>query len=173
MGRLSKASQLNAMAYFICLMSQTFLFFLSFFQVIKDHICTLQEFTQWPTYPQLLVKGELLGGCDIIMEMQQDGSLKSAVQEALGAQPDSKKALEQRLQELLSSSPVMLFMKASMDAKNTVLYTFATLQLLPVLLIVSIVSRALVGPAALKCCAGGEVVAILFTPQTPPFPNRH
>ena len=101
--------------------------------MIFNRICTLQEFTQWPTYPQLLVQGELLGGCDIIMEMQQDGSLKSAVQEALGAPPDSKKALEQRLQELLSSSPVMLFMKASMDAKNTVLYGLATHRLASVI----------------------------------------
>lgn len=75
----------------------------------------LQEFTQWPTYPQLLVNGELLGGCDIIMEMQQDGSLKTAVQEALGAQLNSKKALEQRLQQLLDSSPVMLFMKVRQE----------------------------------------------------------
>lgn len=33
----------------------------------------LKEFSQWPTYPQLYVKGELLGGCDVILEMQQDG----------------------------------------------------------------------------------------------------
>lgn len=70
-----------------------------------------QDFTQWPTYPQLLVNGELLGGCDIIMEMQQDGSLKIAVQEALGTQVNSKDALDQRLKQLLDSSPVMLFMK--------------------------------------------------------------
>lgn len=74
---------------------------------------TVQGFTQWPTYPQLLVNGELLGGCDIVMEMQQDGSLKSAVQEALGSDQDDKSALQQRLKQLLDSSPVMLFMKVS------------------------------------------------------------
>ena len=47
------------------------------------------------------------------MEMQQDGSLKTAVDEALGAQLDSKTALQQRLKQLLDSSPVMLFMKVS------------------------------------------------------------
>ena len=73
----------------------------------------MQGFTQWPTYPQLLVNGELLGGCDIVMEMQQDGSLKSAVQEALGATVDDKSALQQRLKQLLDSSPVMLFMKVN------------------------------------------------------------
>ena len=30
----------------------------------------LQEYSQWPTYPQLYVNGELLGGCDIVLEMQ-------------------------------------------------------------------------------------------------------
>ena len=73
----------------------------------------VQGFTQWPTYPQLLVNGELLGGCDIVMEMQQDGSLKTAVQEALGSDQDDKSALQQRLKQLLDSSPVMLFMKVS------------------------------------------------------------
>jgi len=34
----------------------------------------LKEYSQWPTYPQLYVKGELLGGCDVILEMQQDGN---------------------------------------------------------------------------------------------------
>ena len=33
----------------------------------------LKEYSQWPTYPQLYVKGELLGGCDVILEMQEDG----------------------------------------------------------------------------------------------------
>ena len=73
----------------------------------------MQGFTQWPTYPQLLVNGELLGGCDIIMEMQQDGSLKSAVQEALGMNLDTKTAVQQRIKQLLDSKPVMLFMKVS------------------------------------------------------------
>ena len=30
----------------------------------------LKEYSNWPTYPQLYVKGELLGGCDIVLEMQ-------------------------------------------------------------------------------------------------------
>lgn len=34
----------------------------------------LKEYSQWPTYPQLYVKGELLGGCDVILELQQDGN---------------------------------------------------------------------------------------------------
>ena len=83
------------------------------FQHAYDTFVRLQGFTQWPTYPQLLVNGELLGGCDIIMEMQQEGSLKTAVDEALGAQLDSKTALQQRIKHLLDSSSVILFMKVS------------------------------------------------------------
>lgn len=36
----------------------------------------LKEFSNWPTFPQLYVKGELVGGCDIIREMYQTGELQ-------------------------------------------------------------------------------------------------
>ncbi len=42
----------------------------------------LKEYSQWPTYPQLYVKGELLGGCDIIMQMYQSGELAEVLSEA-------------------------------------------------------------------------------------------
>jgi monothiol glutaredoxin len=35
----------------------------------------LKEFSNWPTFPQLYVRGELVGGCDIIREMHQTGEL--------------------------------------------------------------------------------------------------
>ncbi len=35
----------------------------------------LPKVSKWPTYPQLFVKGELVGGCDIVEEMSNDGSL--------------------------------------------------------------------------------------------------
>jgi len=37
----------------------------------------LPGYANWPTFPQLWYKGELIGGCDIIMEMYQKGELKS------------------------------------------------------------------------------------------------
>ena len=43
----------------------------------------LQEYSDWPTYPQLYVDGELLGGSDIIEEMQASGELASTLQEAV------------------------------------------------------------------------------------------
>lgn len=44
----------------------------------------LPKYANWPTFPQLWVKGELLGGSDIILEMAQDGELKTVVEEAAG-----------------------------------------------------------------------------------------
>jgi monothiol glutaredoxin len=35
----------------------------------------LSAISQWPTIPQLFVKGELVGGCDIVMEMYESGEL--------------------------------------------------------------------------------------------------
>ena len=35
----------------------------------------IKEFSQWPTIPQLYVKGEFIGGCDIVREMSQSGEL--------------------------------------------------------------------------------------------------
>ena len=35
----------------------------------------LKEYSNWPTYPQLYYKSELIGGCDIILELAQAGEL--------------------------------------------------------------------------------------------------
>ncbi|MDA9558026.1 Grx4 family monothiol glutaredoxin [Vibrio sp.] len=42
----------------------------------------LPAYAQWPTFPQLWVEGELIGGCDIIIEMFQKGELQPLVKEA-------------------------------------------------------------------------------------------
>ena len=36
----------------------------------------IKQFSQWPTIPQLYVKGEFVGGCDIVREMAETGELK-------------------------------------------------------------------------------------------------
>ena len=41
----------------------------------------VKEFSQWPTIPQLYVKGEFVGGCDIITEMFQSGELETLLEE--------------------------------------------------------------------------------------------
>jgi len=44
----------------------------------------LPRFSDWPTFPQLYVKGELVGGCDITMELASSGELQKMVDEATG-----------------------------------------------------------------------------------------
>lgn len=41
----------------------------------------VKEFSNWPTVPQLYVKGEFLGGCDIVREMFQTGELQAFLAE--------------------------------------------------------------------------------------------
>jgi monothiol glutaredoxin len=41
----------------------------------------IKEFANWPTIPQLYVKGEFVGGCDIVREMFQTGELKTLLDE--------------------------------------------------------------------------------------------
>lgn len=43
----------------------------------------LPEYANWPTFPQLWIKGELMGGCDIITEMHASGELKTLINEAV------------------------------------------------------------------------------------------
>ena len=45
----------------------------------------LPKFANWPTFPQLWVKGELVGGCDIIVEMASNGELQTLIKEAVGS----------------------------------------------------------------------------------------
>ena len=42
----------------------------------------LKEYSNWPTFPQLYVKGELVGGSDIMIEMYNSGGLKELVEGA-------------------------------------------------------------------------------------------
>ena len=37
----------------------------------------IKEFSEWPTIPQLYIKQEFIGGCDIVKEMYENGELKS------------------------------------------------------------------------------------------------
>jgi monothiol glutaredoxin len=53
---------------------------------------TLPQYADWPTFPQLYVNGELIGGCDIVTEMHEAGELESLVQEAAAPGSDSTNA---------------------------------------------------------------------------------
>ncbi len=79
----------------------------------------LKVYSDWPTYPQLYVNGELIGGLDIMKEMNEesDGDLASA----FGLSSDNSNTaeetittvmtLDERLSKLINQSKVMLFMK--------------------------------------------------------------
>ncbi len=41
----------------------------------------IKQFSNWPTIPQLYVKGEFVGGCDIVREMYQSGELQTMLSE--------------------------------------------------------------------------------------------
>ena len=45
----------------------------------------LKTYSNWPTYPQLYVNGELIGGCDIALEMYHSGELKTVIESAAPA----------------------------------------------------------------------------------------
>ena len=40
----------------------------------------IKEYSDWPTIPQLYIKGEFVGGCDIVKELFENGELKSMLQ---------------------------------------------------------------------------------------------
>lgn len=42
----------------------------------------LPRYADWPTFPQLYINGELIGGCDITLELHQNGELKKMVEAA-------------------------------------------------------------------------------------------
>ncbi len=42
----------------------------------------LKVYSNWPTFPQLYVNGELIGGCDIALELYHSGELKEIIDEA-------------------------------------------------------------------------------------------
>ena len=41
----------------------------------------IKEFSDWPTIPQLYIKGEFIGGCDIVKELFENGELKQLLEQ--------------------------------------------------------------------------------------------
>nr|ACO10537.1 Glutaredoxin-3 [Caligus rogercresseyi] len=80
----------------------------STFDILQDEAIRqgLKDYSKWPTYPQLYVQGNLIGGLDIIKEMHESGELSSVF-------PKKEKDLNERLKELTNKSSLMIFMKGS------------------------------------------------------------
>ena len=51
---------------------------------------TLPAYAEWPTFPQLWVDGELVGGCDIVTEMFESGELEALLSETTERHTDSE-----------------------------------------------------------------------------------
>ena len=54
----------------------------------------LSALTEWPTIPQVFVKGELIGGADITEELYASGELKEKIDDALGAHEQTVRTIE-------------------------------------------------------------------------------
>jgi len=63
----------------------------------------LKTYSNWPTYPQLYVEGDLIGGLDIIKEMVEAGELQTMI--------PTKVQLDDKLKKLVNKAPLMVFMK--------------------------------------------------------------
>ncbi|KAI8926759.1 thioredoxin-like protein [Entophlyctis helioformis] len=77
------------------------------FNILADETVreALKEYSNWPTYPQLYVNGELVGGLDILKELVESGEFQQMV--------PKEEDLNTRLGKLVRKAPVMLFMKGS------------------------------------------------------------
>lgn len=67
----------------------------------------LKEYSKWPTFPQLYINGELIGGIDILKEMDENGELAAML--------PKKESINERLEKLVRKAPVMIFIKGSAD----------------------------------------------------------
>jgi len=63
----------------------------------------LKTYSNWPTYPQLYIDGDLIGGLDIIKEMVEAGELQTMI--------PTKEDLDGKLKKLVNKAPLMVFMK--------------------------------------------------------------
>jgi Grx4 family monothiol glutaredoxin len=80
----------------------------SYFDILTDDTVRqgLKTFSNWPTFPQLYIKGKLVGGLDVIKEHHAEGELAEMLPKA-----SSKDDLNKRLEKLTNQAHVMLFMK--------------------------------------------------------------
>ncbi len=101
------------------------------FDILEDEEVRqgLKAYSDWKTYPQLYVNGELVGGLDIVKEMVTEAGASGRLKEELGIKdlpPASSsdagagdgagagdESLETRLTQLINKAPVMVFMKGT------------------------------------------------------------
>ena len=97
-----------------------------YFDILNDEVVRqgLKEYSDWPTYPQLYVRGELAGGLDIMKEMEECGDFVEQLDvkefvvktpsleiAAGGNAASAETSLNQKLSNLINRHRIMLFMK--------------------------------------------------------------
>lgn len=55
-----------------------------------DIRANLPSYSNWPTFPQLFINGELVGGCDIIVELHEKGELQTMIKDAAAATKENE-----------------------------------------------------------------------------------
>eukprot|EP00040_Diaphanoeca_grandis_P005971 m.35384 g.35384 ORF g.35384 m.35384 type:complete len:330 (+) comp17127_c0_seq1:94-1083(+) len=82
----------------------------SSFNILEDNDVRegLKKLSEWPTYPQLYISGDLVGGLDIVEEMVASGDLTKAL--------PSSQDITSRIKKLLSREKVMVFIKGTPQA---------------------------------------------------------
>lgn len=82
-----------------------------YFDILTDEEVRqgLKTFSDWPTYPQLYIDGELVGGLDIVKEMHEEGELSKTIERATAKRNG-------RLNSLITQNRVMVFMKGDPSA---------------------------------------------------------
>lgn len=83
----------------------------------EDVRAGLKELFEWPTFPQLYVRGALIGGLDILNEMAEDKDtpLRDQLELTDADIVPLPESLDDRLKRLINKTPVVLFMKGSVD----------------------------------------------------------
>jgi Grx4 family monothiol glutaredoxin len=87
-----------------------------YFNILEDAVTreALKVYSNWKTYPQVYINGELIGGLDIVKEMHVDGDFMAKVpKECLG------KGLFPRIRAIIDQQYVMLFMQGTPDSPKT------------------------------------------------------
>ena len=78
------------------------------FDILSDNEVRegLKKYSNWPTYPQVYINSELIGGLDIIKELVENGELDPLI-------PKEDESLKKKLESLINLSKIVLFMKGT------------------------------------------------------------
>ncbi|CAF1178907.1 unnamed protein product [Adineta steineri] len=87
-----------------------------YFDVLADQNVReqLKKYSNWTTYPQLYVGGELIGGLDIMKQMIENGDFELKLKQQKSN--DHEKDTNKHLQSLINQAPLMLFIKGTPEA---------------------------------------------------------